>query len=99
MIAANFTNFSQPSFFHAAAEALVSMRQNATTATSVNDTCGRINIMGTIVQDAAPFLYPFIIEYSLIGAAVIFIMWRHIGRYPRLVEVYLCSNDYMVTTS
>ena len=45
--------------------------------------CGRVNIMGTIVQDAAPYLFPFIIEYSLIGAAVIYIMWRHIGRHPR----------------
>ncbi|XP_057334764.1 proton channel OtopLc isoform X2 [Microplitis mediator] len=45
--------------------------------------CGRVNIMGTIVQDAAPYLFPFIIEYSLIGAAVIYVMWKHIGRHPR----------------
>ena len=45
--------------------------------------CGRINIMGTIVKDAAPYLFPFIIEYSLIGAAVIYVMWKHIGRHPR----------------
>lgn len=56
--------------------------------TSSNDTdvlpasCGRINIMGTIVQDSAPYLFPFIIEYSLIGAAVIYVMWKHIGRNP-----------------
>jgi hypothetical protein len=39
--------------------------------------------MGSIVQDSAPYLFPFIIEYSLIGAAVIYVMWRHIGRSPR----------------
>ncbi|XP_066145089.1 uncharacterized protein OtopLa isoform X2 [Euwallacea fornicatus] len=50
-----------------------------------NDSCGRINIMGTIVQDSAPYLFPFIIEYSLIGAAVIYCMWKHIGRNPRYV--------------
>nr|CAD7432807.1 unnamed protein product [Timema monikensis] len=33
--------------------------------------------------DSAPYLFPFIIEYSLIGAAVIYVMWRHIGRSPR----------------
>ncbi|XP_046674205.1 proton channel OtopLc-like isoform X4 [Homalodisca vitripennis] len=44
-------------------------------------TCGRVNIMGSIVQDSAPYLFPFIIEYSLIGAAVIYVMWRHIGRH------------------
>ncbi|XP_039279342.1 proton channel OtopLc isoform X8 [Nilaparvata lugens] len=47
------------------------------------ETCGRVNIMGNIVQDSAPYLFPFIIEYSLIGAAVIYVMWRHIGRNPR----------------
>lgn len=45
--------------------------------------CGRVNIMGNIVQDSAPYLFPFIIEYSLIGAAVIYVMWKHIGRNPR----------------
>lgn len=50
----------------------------------VNSTsCERVNIMGTIVQDSTPYLYPFIIEYSLIGAAVIYVMWKHIGRYPK----------------
>lgn len=47
------------------------------------DNCGRVNIMGTIVQDSSPYLYPFIIEYSLIGATVIYVMWKHIGRNPR----------------
>lgn len=51
--------------------------------TASSDSCGRINIMGTIVQDSAPYLFPFIIEYSLIGAAVIYCMWKHIGRNPR----------------
>lgn len=83
MILANATGFSAPQFFQPFAEALVGLKQNATLPTYANDSCGRINIMGTIVEDSAPFLYPFIIEYSLIGAAVIYIMWRHIGRYPR----------------
>ncbi|XP_024083592.1 uncharacterized protein LOC106670032 isoform X4 [Cimex lectularius] len=48
-----------------------------------SENCERNNIMGTIVQDSAPYLYPFIIEYSLIGAAVIYVMWRHIGKNPR----------------
>lgn len=48
-----------------------------------SNSCGRVNIMGTIVQDSSPYLYPFIIEYSLIGATVIYVMWKHIGRNPR----------------
>ncbi|CAG9563532.1 unnamed protein product [Danaus chrysippus] len=48
--------------------------------------CGRNPIMGTIVTDSAPYLYPFIIEYSLIGAAVIYVMWKHIGRHPSVAN-------------
>uniref|UniRef100_A0A182KGP6 Otopetrin n=1 Tax=Anopheles christyi TaxID=43041 RepID=A0A182KGP6_9DIPT len=69
-----------PSAFVATSTAAVTT--NATTAVS----CGRVNIMGTIVQDSAPYLYPFIIEYSLIGAAVIYVMWKHIGRYPKFTN-------------
>ncbi|XP_049825497.1 uncharacterized protein LOC109597712 isoform X7 [Aethina tumida] len=54
-------------------------------SSNTNDSCARVNIMGTIVQDSAPYLFPFIIEYSLIGAAVIYVMWKHIGRNPRYV--------------
>lgn len=55
-----------------------------TVNTTINGTnCNRTNIMGTIVQDSAPYLYPFVIEYSLIGAVVIYVIWRQIGRYPK----------------
>uniref|UniRef100_A0A0A9YVE2 Otopetrin-2 n=1 Tax=Lygus hesperus TaxID=30085 RepID=A0A0A9YVE2_LYGHE len=60
-----------------APEALVDQRSLS------SGNCERTNIMGTIVQDSAPYLFPFIIEYSLIGAAVIYVMWRHIGKNPR----------------
>lgn len=53
---------------------------------NANLSCGRVSIMGPIVQDSAPYLYPFIIEYSLIGAVVIYVMWRHIGRYPKTLD-------------
>lgn len=51
----------------------------------LNRTCERMEIMGSIVSDSAPYLYPFIVEYSLIGASVLYIMWKHIGRNPRYV--------------
>ena len=51
-----------------------------------NFTCGRINIMGTIVRDASPYLFPLMIEYSLIGAALLYIMWQNIGRCPRYLD-------------
>jgi hypothetical protein len=48
-----------------------------------NFTCGRNSVMGNIVTYASPYLYPFVVEYSLIGAAVVFAMWRSIGSNPR----------------
>ncbi|XP_076176096.1 proton channel otopetrin-like a isoform X2 [Ptiloglossa arizonensis] len=72
----NDSDYSSFSRYGISAEALIDKD-------SVPNLCGRVNIMGTIVQDAEPYLFPFIIEYSLIGAAVIYVMWKHIGRHPR----------------
>lgn len=41
--------------------------------------CRRSNIIGTLVQDASPFLFPCTIEYSLICAAILYVMWRSIS--------------------
>lgn len=67
---------SLESLFPEPLTALSTAHPNATT-------CGKINIMGTIVKDSSPYLYPFIIEYSLIGAVVLYVMWKHIGRYQK----------------
>ncbi|CAG0889206.1 unnamed protein product [Cyprideis torosa] len=48
-----------------------------------NVSCERRNLIGTIRQDSAPFLYPFLVEYSLIGAIVLYIMWKHVGLNPK----------------
>ena len=48
-----------------------------------NFTCGRIDLMGNIVTKSAPYLYPFVIEFSLIVAAILFVMWLRIGKNPR----------------
>ena len=48
-----------------------------------NFTCGRIDLMGNIVTKSAPYLYPFVIEFSLIIAAILLVMWLRIGKNPR----------------
>jgi len=35
-------------------------------------------VLHKLVEDSAPFLFPCTIEFSLICAAVLFIMWRHV---------------------
>ncbi|XP_055948866.1 proton channel OtopLc-like isoform X1 [Argiope bruennichi] len=48
--------------------------------------CQKQDIMGSIVSDSSPFLFPFIVEYSLIGAAVLYVMWKNIGKDPVFAE-------------
>ena len=48
-----------------------------------NFTCGRTAVMGEIVRYTSPYLFPFVIEYSFIAAAVLFAMWKNIGKNPR----------------
>ncbi|XP_021952225.1 proton channel OtopLc [Folsomia candida] len=42
--------------------------------------CGRVNIIGSLVDSASPFLFPCTIEYSLICAAVCYVMWRSMAQ-------------------
>ncbi|KAF5282177.1 hypothetical protein FQR65_LT02874 [Abscondita terminalis] len=42
--------------------------------------CRRTNVLGTLVQDASPFLFPCTIEYSLICAAILYVMWKSISK-------------------
>lgn len=48
------------------------------TATVIIVDCRRTNIMGSLVQNASPFLFPCTIEYSLICAVILFEMWKQI---------------------
>ncbi|CAL8079637.1 unnamed protein product [Orchesella dallaii] len=42
--------------------------------------CRRSDIMGALVQNASPFLFPCTIEYSLICAAILYVMWKSLAR-------------------
>lgn len=70
-------------------ELLLPLREN-TTSRNLSNPCEKQDIMGTIVSDSSPFLYPFIVEYSLISAAVLYVMWKNIGKDP----VYHVENSH-----
>ncbi|XP_025404734.1 proton channel OtopLc-like [Sipha flava] len=63
--------------------------------------CRRTNIIGSLVQNASPFLFPCTIEYSLICAAILYVMWKNISRVH--VDVYRqrkaerCENLAQIT--
>lgn len=57
--------------------------------------CLKTNIMGTILSDISPYLYPFIVEYSLIGAAFLYVMWANIGRLTHAYGKSAPSNNHL----
>ncbi|CAN8006396.1 unnamed protein product [Ixodes hexagonus] len=69
-------------------ELILPFRENVTR--NFTNPCEKQDIMGTIVSDSSPFLYPFIVEYSLISAAVLYVMWKNIGKDP----VYHVENSH-----
>ncbi|KAI8116697.1 hypothetical protein FF38_05371 [Lucilia cuprina] len=56
----------------------------ATTEMSVMDShgCSRTTIMGSLVQQLSPFLFPCTIEYSLICAVILYEMWKTVKSIP-----------------
>lgn len=40
--------------------------------------CQEGNVMGSLVTNASPFLFPCTIEYSLICAVILFEMWKKV---------------------
>jgi hypothetical protein len=46
--------------------------------------CSRTNIMGSLVQNASPFLFPCTIEYSLICAVILYEMWKKVRSIPKI---------------
>ena len=51
-------------------------------SSETNPNCGRNNIMGSLVQNASPFLFPCTIEYSLICAVILYEMWKKVKSLP-----------------
>lgn len=60
--------------------------RNITTEAPPFDTsfngCSRTTIMGALVQQLSPFLFPCTIEYSLICAVILFEMWKTVKSIP-----------------
>ncbi|XP_076437541.1 uncharacterized protein LOC143276782 isoform X2 [Babylonia areolata] len=45
--------------------------------------CSWDNMMGKAVDSAGPYLYPCTIEYSLMCAGILYVMWSNVGMRPR----------------
>lgn len=51
-------------------------RLRRATASEIVIDCRRVNIMGKLLNNSSPFLFPCTIEYSLICAVILFEMWK-----------------------
>ncbi|XP_039962023.1 proton channel OtopLc isoform X1 [Bactrocera tryoni] len=60
----------------------VTIASAGNTSTQVSVGCSRTNIMGALVQEVAPFLFPCTIEYSLICAVILYEMWKTVRSIP-----------------
>ncbi|KAK6167422.1 hypothetical protein SNE40_021456 [Patella caerulea] len=49
---------------------------------SDNKSCHWSDMMGQAVESAGPYLYPCTIEYSLMCAGILYIMWKNVGEKP-----------------
>ncbi|KAH8386600.1 hypothetical protein KR093_001466 [Drosophila rubida] len=59
-----------------------SVSNNSTVTTPSFNGCSRTTIMGALVQQLSPFLFPCTIEYSLICAVILFEMWKTVKSIP-----------------
>ncbi|CAH1399359.1 unnamed protein product [Nezara viridula] len=63
--------------------------------------CRRANIMGSLLQNAAPFLFPCTIEYSLICAVILYALWKNVSGKNKKHKTHSTSNKVLkpVTTN
>lgn len=81
-----FTNLtSSLTSFTTASSSSTIINNHSRSIRSINDhyithsNCRRSNVIGELVTDASQFLFPCTIEYSLICAAILYIMWKGIN--------------------
>ena len=49
--------------------------------------CEKVDILGDTIENSAVYLFPFIIEFSMIGAHIIYNMWKNVGNRPKFAMV------------
>lgn len=53
----------------------------------VLSSCEGLDILGDTIKNSSVYLFPFIIEYSMIGGHILINMWRSVGRKPNFVVI------------
>ncbi|XP_046993922.1 uncharacterized protein LOC124606004 [Schistocerca americana] len=61
-------------------DASLESSNNSGVNTFINPYCSNYTGMSIIYQNVSPYLYPFSIEYSILIAGVLYIIWQNIGQ-------------------
>ncbi|CAL1537507.1 unnamed protein product [Lymnaea stagnalis] len=67
----------------AASSSSSSSATNGSKSSTISDSCQGSGMMSQAVEAAGPYLYPCTIEYSLMCAGILYIMWKNVGNKPR----------------
>ena len=51
------------------------------------DGCEKFDILGHTIEHSSIYLFPFIIEFSIIGAHIVYNMWKNVGNSPTFAMV------------
>ncbi|KAG8226013.1 hypothetical protein J437_LFUL004134 [Ladona fulva] len=80
MIATNMCEWLKALVQETKHDILHSLNENLhTEQASSRSFCRNTYIMATVLEDASPFLFPFIVEYSLLCAVILAVMWSDCG--------------------
>lgn len=60
--------------------------------------CRRGNMMGGLLQNASPFLFPCTIEYSLICAVILYEMWKEVKHKMFILKFQYCLQLFSINS-
>ena len=61
--------------------------QNSNLTDTDGMNCKKVDILGDTIKNSSVYLFPFIIEFSMIGAHIIYNMWKNVGNHPTFAMV------------
>lgn len=61
--------------------------EKAGNVTKEDKACEKIDILGDTIENCGVYLFPFIIEFSMIGAHIVYNMWKNVGNKPKFAMV------------
>ena len=72
---------------HSFIHSLYSICSGPHTSNVTDADCIEIDILGNTIEESSVYLFPFIIEFSMICAHILYNMWTNVGSKPKFAMV------------